>query len=164
MRTTRTRYLPLIAAATLAAGMIPAILHADTPFRESHDADPQGMVEIIGITDSVDVTGWDQPRVEVTGARRIWATDCASRPARQRTVIDCGAGRRQASGFGPRALGKHAHGHAGERQHQRPWRRRRCDPALRGRQHQRRGRRQSARQQRHRDHPHEPRPAPSRSR
>jgi hypothetical protein len=66
MRTTQTRYLPPLAAALLAAGLIPATLHADEPFREAHDADPQGMVEIIGITDSVDVTGWDQPRVELT--------------------------------------------------------------------------------------------------
>jgi hypothetical protein len=66
MRTTQTRYLPLFAAAALAAVTLPGILHADEPFRESHDADPQGMVEIIGITDSVDVSGWDQPRVELT--------------------------------------------------------------------------------------------------
>jgi len=66
MRTTRTRHLPLFAAAALAALTLPAILHADEPFRESQEADPQGMVEIIGITDSVDVSGWDQPRVEIT--------------------------------------------------------------------------------------------------
>jgi Putative adhesin len=66
MRTTRTRHLPLFAAAALAAVALPASLRADEPFRESHEADPQGTVEIIGITDSVDVSGWDQPRVELT--------------------------------------------------------------------------------------------------
>jgi hypothetical protein len=66
MRTTRTRHQPLFAAAALAAVTLPAILHADEPFRESQEADPQGTVEIMGITDSVDVTGWDQPRVEIT--------------------------------------------------------------------------------------------------
>jgi hypothetical protein len=98
MRTTRTRYLPPLAAATLAAGMIPAMLHADTPFREAHDADPQGMVEIIGITDSVDVTGWDQPRVELTAeenlGNRLHFTSHG-----QRTVIDLvpGGGKHQIS-------------------------------------------------------------------
>jgi putative adhesin len=66
MRTTQTRHLPLFAAAALAALTLPGTLHADEPFRESHEADPQGTVEILGITDSVDVTGWDQPRVELT--------------------------------------------------------------------------------------------------
>lgn len=98
MRTTRTRYLPPLAAATLVAGMIPAMLHADTPFREAHDADPQGMVEIIGITDSVDVTGWDQPRVELTAeedlGNRLHFTAHG-----QRTVIDLvpGGGKHQIS-------------------------------------------------------------------
>jgi hypothetical protein len=98
MRTTQTRYLPALAAAVLAAGMIPGTLHADAPFREAHDADPQGMVEIIGITDSVDVTGWDQPRVELTGeedlGNRLHFTAHG-----QRTVIDLvpGGGKHQIS-------------------------------------------------------------------
>jgi hypothetical protein len=98
MRTTQTRYLPPLAAALLAAGMIPATLHADAPFREARDADPQGMVEIIGITDSVDVTGWDQPRVELTAEE-----DLGSRlhftAHGQRTVIDLvpGGGKHQIS-------------------------------------------------------------------
>jgi hypothetical protein len=98
MRTTQTRYLPPLAAAVLAAGMIPATLHADAPFREARDADPQGMVEIIGITDSVDVTGWDQPRVELTAEE-----DLGSRlhftAHGQRTVIDLvpGGGKHQIS-------------------------------------------------------------------
>jgi len=87
MRTIQTRHLPPLAAAVLAAGMMPAMLHADAPFREAHDADPQGMVEIIGITDSVDVAGWDQPRVELTAeedlGNRLHFTAHG-----QRTVID----------------------------------------------------------------------------
>jgi hypothetical protein len=64
---TTTQTLPLsFAAAALAAVTFSGTLHADEPFRESRDADPQGTVEIIGITDSVDVSGWDQPRVELT--------------------------------------------------------------------------------------------------
>jgi len=66
MRTTQTRRMPLLTAAALAAVTLSGTLHADEPFRESQDADPQGVVEIIGITDSVDVTGWEQPRVELT--------------------------------------------------------------------------------------------------
>jgi hypothetical protein len=98
MRTTQTRYLSPVAAAVLAAGMIPATLHADAPFREAHDADPQGMVEIIGITDSVDVIGWDQPRVELTAeedlGNRLHFTAHG-----QRTVIDLvpGGGKHQIS-------------------------------------------------------------------
>jgi hypothetical protein len=98
MSTIRTRYLPSLAAAALAAGMLPATLHADAPFREAHDADPQGMVEIIGITDSVDVTGWDQPRVELTAeedlGNRLHFTAHG-----QRTVIDLvpGGGKHQIS-------------------------------------------------------------------
>ena len=98
MRTTHTRYLPPLAAAALAVGLIPATLHADAPFREAHDADPQGTVEIIGITDSVDVTGWDQPRVELTAEQdlgnRLHFTSHG-----QRTVIDLvpGSGKHQIS-------------------------------------------------------------------
>jgi Putative adhesin len=98
MRTIQMRCLPPLAAAALAVGMIPATLHADAPFREAHDADPQGMVEIIGITDSVEVTGWDQPRVELTAeedlGNRLHFTSHG-----QRTVIDLvpGGGKRQVS-------------------------------------------------------------------
>jgi hypothetical protein len=98
MRTRQTRYLPLLAAAALAAGPLPGKLHADEPFRDSHDADPQGMVEIIGVTDSVDVSGWDQPRVELTApgdvGNRIRFTTRAGR-----TVIDVlpGGGKPQLS-------------------------------------------------------------------
>ena len=80
------RHLALFAAA-LAAGALPGILHADEPFRESHEADPQGMVEIIGITDSVDVSGWDQPRVELTAQGEVGDRIHFSSRA-GRTVID----------------------------------------------------------------------------
>lgn len=66
MKATQTRCLPLFAAAALAAGMLPGALHADETYRETHDADPQGTVEVIGVTDSVEISGWDQPRVELT--------------------------------------------------------------------------------------------------
>src|ERR1700722_8223202 len=98
MRITQTRPLPLFAAAALAAVTLPGPLRADAPFRETHDADPQGMVEIIGITDSVDVTGWDQPRVELTAeedlGNRLHFTAHG-----QRTVIDLvpGGGKHQIS-------------------------------------------------------------------
>lgn len=98
MTITRTRYLPLFVAAALVACALPRTLHADEPFRESHDADPQGMVEIIGVTDSVDVTGWDQPRVELTAqgelGNRIHFTARSGR-----TVIDVlpGGGKPQIS-------------------------------------------------------------------
>jgi hypothetical protein len=98
MRTTYKHYLPLLAAAALASAMIPMTLHADAPFRDARDAEPQGMVEIIGITDSVDVTGWDQPRVELTAdedlGNRLHFTAHG-----QRTVIDLvpGGGKHQIS-------------------------------------------------------------------
>ena len=98
MRTTQTRHLPLFVAAALAAITLAGTVHADEPFRESRDADPQGMVEIIGVTDSVDVTGWDQPRVELTAeedlGNRLHFTAHG-----QRTVIDLvpGGGKHQIS-------------------------------------------------------------------
>jgi hypothetical protein len=96
MRTLQTRCLLPVAAAVLAAAMIPAALRADEPFREAHDADPQGMVEIIGITDSVDVTGWDQPRVELT-AQEDLGNRLHFTAHGQRTVIDLvpGGGKHQ---------------------------------------------------------------------
>jgi hypothetical protein len=98
MRTIKTRYLASLAAAALAAGMVPVTLHADAAFHDAHDADPQGMVEIIGITDSVDVSGWDQPRVELTAeedlGNRLHFTSHG-----HRTVIDLvpGGGKHQIS-------------------------------------------------------------------
>jgi Putative adhesin len=98
MRTTQKRYLYPFVVAALAAGMIPATLHADAPFREAHDADPHGSVEIMGITDSVDVTGWDQPRIELTAeedlGKRLRFTAHG-----QHTVIDLvpGGGKHQIS-------------------------------------------------------------------
>jgi hypothetical protein len=98
MRTTQTRYLALFAAAALAAVSLPGKLRADEPFRVSHDADPQGMVEIIGITDSVDVTGWDQPRVELTAEEDL-GNRLRFTSRGQRTVIDLvpGGGKHQIS-------------------------------------------------------------------
>jgi hypothetical protein len=98
MRTTQTRHLPLFVAAALAAITLIGSVHADEPFRESRDADPQGMVEIIGVTDSVDVTGWDQPRVELTAEEDIGNRLHFSAHG-QRTVIDLvpGGGKHQIS-------------------------------------------------------------------
>ena len=98
MRTTQTRHLPLFVAAALAAITLAGTVHADEPFRESRDADPQGMVEIIGVTDSVDVTGWDQPRVELT-AEEDFGNRLHFSAHGQRTVIDLvpGGGKHQIS-------------------------------------------------------------------
>ena len=98
MRTTQTRHLPLFVAAALAAITLAGTVHADEPFRESRDADPQGMVEIIGVTDSVDVTGWDQPRVELTAEEDVGNRLHFSAHG-QRTVIDLvpGGGKHQIS-------------------------------------------------------------------
>lgn len=72
MITTSKRRLCGSIAAVLAAGVFPgALVHAAEPYHESHDADPQGMVEIIGVTDSVDVSGWDQSRVELAGQEEM---------------------------------------------------------------------------------------------
>ncbi len=72
MITTQMRRRPALIAAVLAAGMIPGTLvRAGEPFRESHDCDPQGVVEVMGVTDSVEVNGWDQPRVELAGAEEL---------------------------------------------------------------------------------------------
>jgi len=40
---------------------------ADRSIDERHAADPKGMVEIVGVAGTVDVSGWDRSEVEVTG-------------------------------------------------------------------------------------------------
>ena len=55
---------PALLALALPWGLAPAA----QPYRQSFDADPQGSVEIIAITDSIELSGWDQPRVEVSGS------------------------------------------------------------------------------------------------
>ena len=88
MITTQMRRLPALIAAACAAGMLSgALVHAAEPYRESHDADPRGVVEIIGVTDSVDVSGWDQPRVELTGQEDMGSRVHVSAHG-GRTVID----------------------------------------------------------------------------
>jgi len=43
-------------------------LYAAAVFRQSRSADPHGTVEIFDITGSIELTGWDRPEIEVTGA------------------------------------------------------------------------------------------------
>jgi DUF4097 and DUF4098 domain-containing protein YvlB len=56
----------LIRAAALALVCAAPSL-ADTDFKNVVDADPEGSVEINGISGKIDIVGWDQPKVEVTG-------------------------------------------------------------------------------------------------
>lgn len=41
--------------------------YAGSEFKDVHDADPNGSVEILDISGSIELTGWDRPQVEVTG-------------------------------------------------------------------------------------------------
>jgi Putative adhesin len=63
------------------------LAQAKEHFREVRDADTKGTVEILDIAGKIDVSGWDQPRIEVTSdddlADRVHITSSGSR-----TVIE----------------------------------------------------------------------------
>jgi Putative adhesin len=63
------RVLCLSIAAALCASIAPsALVRAGNEFRQSRSADPDGSVEIFDIAGSIELTGWNRPEVEVTGA------------------------------------------------------------------------------------------------
>ena len=64
------RILCCAMAAMLCASLAPpsSPLYAAAEFRNSRSADPRGTVEIFDITGSIELTGWDRPEIEVTGA------------------------------------------------------------------------------------------------
>jgi len=63
----RTRYGGWISLGA-AALMVPwSLVHAGRTIEEHRAADPQGEVEIVNVSGSVEVDGWDRSEVEVTG-------------------------------------------------------------------------------------------------
>jgi hypothetical protein len=69
MPTPTIRVLCFSIAAALCASIVPSsLVCAGNEFRESRSADPQGTVEIFDITGSIELTGWNRPEIEVTGA------------------------------------------------------------------------------------------------
>jgi hypothetical protein len=57
----------LIPAMAFALSATPALARA-SDFKNQLDVDPQGTIEINGIGGQVEILGWDQPRIEVTGS------------------------------------------------------------------------------------------------
>jgi hypothetical protein len=57
-----------IAAALCASIAPPSLVRAGNEFRQSRSADPEGTVEIFDIAGSIELTGWNRPEIEVTGA------------------------------------------------------------------------------------------------
>ena len=63
------RVLCFSIAAALCASIAPSsLVRAGDEFRQSHSADPEGTVEIFDIAGSIELTGWNRPEIEVTGA------------------------------------------------------------------------------------------------
>jgi hypothetical protein len=57
----------LIVGALCAGLMPPSAAHAAAEFKLTSPASPQGSVEIVDLSGSVDIEGWNRPEVEVTG-------------------------------------------------------------------------------------------------
>jgi hypothetical protein len=78
-----TRFAAWTAAAALAGLSLPA-LAATRNFSAQKSADPAGTVEIVNVEGMIEVSGWDQPTVEVTGTigdrvERVDVTSSANR-------------------------------------------------------------------------------------
>ena len=84
LRSTRL-LIPAMSLALLALTVPPAVFASD--FKNQVDADPQGTVEINGIGGKVEILGWDQSKIEVTGSDDL--TDLVNiRNRGSRTVIE----------------------------------------------------------------------------
>jgi Putative adhesin len=57
-----------IAASLCASIALSSPVRAGNEFRQSHDADPKGTVEIFDIAGSIELTGWNRSQIEVSGA------------------------------------------------------------------------------------------------
>jgi hypothetical protein len=81
----RLRARALALALLTALGALPCLAGSD--FRDELNVDPQGSVEVNGISGKVEIIGWDQPKIEATGS-----SDLADRVHIQnrgmRTLID----------------------------------------------------------------------------
>jgi DUF4097 and DUF4098 domain-containing protein YvlB len=73
-------------ALALLAAAAPALVRA-SDFKDQLDVDPQGTVEINGIAGRVEILGWDQSKIEVTGSDDL-ADRVNIRNHGSRTVID----------------------------------------------------------------------------
>lgn len=74
-----------LAAVLLLPGLtLPAWASAMRPFSAQKPADPAGTVEVVNVAGSVDISGWDQPTVDVSGSigdkvERVDVTSTANR-------------------------------------------------------------------------------------
>jgi hypothetical protein len=57
-----------LAAAAICTAIMPAsFARAADQFHSSHDADPDGTVEVVGIGGSIEIDGWGRSQVDITG-------------------------------------------------------------------------------------------------
>ena len=88
-----TRCLALAAALLLPALSLPA-LAGMRPFSAQKPADPTGTVEVVNVEGEIEISGWDQPTVEVTGTigDKVERVDVTSAPNRTtvRVVLPTG--------------------------------------------------------------------------
>lgn len=70
----------VLAALLLPAFALPATAAATRPFSAQKPADPTGTVEVIDVEGSIEIVGWDQPTVDVTGTigAKVERVDVAS--------------------------------------------------------------------------------------
>lgn len=83
LRARGTRRLAFAAALLLPALSLPA-LAGTRPFSAQKPADPTGTVEVVNVEGSIEISGWDQPTVEVTGTigDKVERVDVTSAPNR----------------------------------------------------------------------------------
>jgi len=58
----------VLAAAGLLAGLAPAAFASSRAVNEKKPADPAGTVEVVNVAGSIEISGWDQAMVDVTGS------------------------------------------------------------------------------------------------
>jgi DUF4097 and DUF4098 domain-containing protein YvlB len=64
----RLRNFMMIGAASLSVVMLPwSLVHAARIIEERRSVDPQGLVEIVDLAGSIELSAWDRPEIEVTG-------------------------------------------------------------------------------------------------
>ncbi len=69
-----------LAAAVLLAGLTLPSWAASRPFSAQKPADPAGTVEVVNVEGSIEISGWDQPTVDVSGhvGERVERVDVTS--------------------------------------------------------------------------------------
>ena len=91
---TRTTHLRALSVAILLAVLSLPALAGTHPFSAQKPADPTGIVEVVNVEGTIEISGWDQPTVDVTGTigdkvERVDVTSSANRTT-VRVVLSSG--------------------------------------------------------------------------